>query len=179
MKMSVSLFWGLLLILIGLSLIIKIVFNIDFPIIKILFAFLFIYLGIKILIGRDFSIFHHDDNGQTILFSEKNFSSLEDGKEYSVIFGGGKLDFRTIALPDSETVHCKINTIFGGTEIVLDQNTSVQIKANTAFAGSKMPDGNSSVFGTINYTTDSSSMKKPKVILETNTVFGGLHVKRR
>jgi predicted membrane protein len=54
--MSVSLFWGLVLILIGLSLIIKIVFNIDFPIFKILFAFLFIYIGIKVLVGRNFSL---------------------------------------------------------------------------------------------------------------------------
>jgi len=177
--MSVSLFWGLLLILIGLSLIIKIVFNVDFPILKILFAFLFIYIGIKILIGRDFSIFHHDENGQTILFSEKTLTSLEDGKEYSIIFGGGKLDLHNITLPDSQVVHCKINTIFGGTEIILDSESSVQIKANTAFAGTKMPDGNSSAFGSIHYNTDSSSNRKPRLVLETNTVFGGLNVKRR
>ncbi len=173
-----SLFWGLLLILIGLSLIIKIVFKIDFPIFKIIFAFLFIYLGIKILIGRDFSLFHNDDNGQTTVFRQKTFSTLEDGKEYSIIFGSGKLDLRNISLPDSQVVRCEINTIFGGTEIILNPAMDVQIEANTAFAGTKMPDGNCSAFGTINYSNDSLSGGKSKLVLETNTVFGGLHIKR-
>ena len=39
MKMGAALFWGLLLILIGLGIVIRVVFNINFPVVKFVIAF--------------------------------------------------------------------------------------------------------------------------------------------
>ena len=49
MKMGAGVFWGGLLIFIGLALIIRFVFNVDFPVFKVLIAGFFIYLGFTLL----------------------------------------------------------------------------------------------------------------------------------
>jgi predicted membrane protein len=177
MKMSVGLFWGIVLILVGLSLIVKIVFNIDFSIMRILFAFLFIYLGIRIFIGKDFRLFHDNKDGNSIIFSERTIKGVDDGKEYNVIFAGGKFDLSEMAIPDSQVVHIKLNTIFGGSLVIVNPDIPIQIDSNTAFGGTKMPNGNTSAFGSLNYENDSAKVSKPRLIIETNTVFGGLQVK--
>ena len=40
-------FWGIVLVLLGLSIIVRIVFNIHFPFFRILFALIIIYFGLK------------------------------------------------------------------------------------------------------------------------------------
>ncbi|MDD2331344.1 MAG: hypothetical protein PHI68_01685, partial [Candidatus Cloacimonetes bacterium] len=46
-----NMFWGILIILLGLSLILK-DFNINIPLFKIFFGLIIILFGIKLLIGR-------------------------------------------------------------------------------------------------------------------------------
>lgn len=174
--MSTSLFWGVVLILIGLSIIVKIVFNIDFSIFRVLFAFLLIYLGIKLFIGKDFILFSGKNTEQSIIFGERTIDKIEDGKEYNIIFGGGKLDLRSMVFPESAKIHVKINTVFGGTQIFINKNIAVEINAHTVFGGTKLPDNQTSAFGDASYKRD-SSQRKVLLILETNTVFGGTQIR--
>lgn len=175
--MSASLFWGILLILLGLSLILKIVFNVEFSIFRVVIAFLLIYFGIKLFIGKDFSLFPESDREDQVVFSEKTIKKIENGKEYNVIFGGAKFDLREMTFSDSIPMHIKINTIFGGTQLIIDREVPIHVNSNTVFAGTKMPDGNSSAFGSLAFDSDSAKRGKARLIIETNTVFGGLHVK--
>ena len=175
--MSTSLFWGIVLIIIGLSLILKIVFNIEFSIFRVLFAFFLIYFGIKLFIGKDFTLFPDANKDNQVLFSEKTIKTVENGKEYNVIFAGSKFDLREMSFPDSLTLRIKINTVFGGSQILVNPNVPIQVNSNTVFAGTKMPDGNTSAFGSLNYETDTAKRGKAKLIIETNTVFGGLQIK--
>lgn len=175
--MSTSLFWGIILILVGLSLIIKIVFKVDFSIFRVIVAFFLIYFGIKLFIGKDFSLFTDKDRESEVIFSERTITKLENGKEYNVIFGGAKFDLREMTFPDSTPMHVKINTIFGGSQITILSNVPIHVNANTVFAGTKMPDGNTSAFGSFNFENDSAKTNRAKLILETNTVFGGLQIK--
>src|ERR1035437_3738014 len=120
MKMSTGIFWALIFILIGLCLIIKIVFNVEFSIFRILFAFFFIYLGIKLFVGRYFNMFHDNKDEGSVIFSQKTISEVADGKEYNVIFGGGKIDLSHFTVPEGQEVHIKLNTIFGGTQLYIN-----------------------------------------------------------
>jgi predicted membrane protein len=178
MKMNAGLIGGIILILLGLSLIIKIVFNIDFPVFKILIAFLFIYLGLRIMLGGNFRLFHDAGDEQTVVFGDRLITKVEDGREYSVIFGAAKFDLRDFTVPDSQTVRIKVNTVFAGSQILLNSRTAVKITANTAFGGTRAPDGNTSAFGSLNYEGDSLSHDNPRLVIESNTVFGGLHIKK-
>jgi len=178
MKMNAGIIGGIILILLGLSLVVKIVFNIDFPVFKLLVALFFIYFGLRIMLGGNFRLFHDVGDEQSIVFGERTITKLEDGREYNVIFGAAKFDLRNLAIADSQKLSVKINTVFGGTRILLNPSMRFRLNATTAFGGTKAPDGNSSAFGDIKYESDSLNREKPNLEIETNTVFGGLEVRR-
>lgn len=180
--MNWSIFWGIFLVLLGLSFIIKVVFNVDIPIIKFLIGFFFIYLGIKLFIGKDFSIFSHRNDENVVAFGQKTIRDVNDSKEYNVVFGRGIIDLRSIDLSEQETVKIRINTVFGSSDVLLNDTIPFKIEATTAFAEAKLPDGNSTAFGTINYENfekNDTSFRYPVLIVESTTVFGNTLFKNR
>jgi predicted membrane protein len=134
-------------------------------------------MGIKLFIGKDFSLFPESDKDNQVAFSEKTIKSVENGKEYNVIFGGAKFDLQEMTFPDGAVMHIKINTIFGGSQIIVNPSVPIHVNSNTVFAGTKMPDGNTSAFGSLNYESDTAKKGKARLVIESNTVFGGLHIK--
>jgi predicted membrane protein len=177
MKMGHSLFWGLLLVVLGLSLILRIVFNIDFPIFKIFLAFVLIYFGIKLLFGSFETKVHVYRGGEKdIIFGEKTFSNIEGNGEYNTVFGKGSYDFRGFDLK-GEKKQIKISTVFGGTVIKLDKDLPVRIKVESVFAGADLPNGNSAVFGSTTYESPTFESSKPFLDLKLEAVFGGVEVK--
>ncbi|MGC8803613.1 MAG: hypothetical protein ACP5PS_07580 [Bacteroidales bacterium] len=174
-KMGTGAFWGILLIIIGLSIIIKIVFNIDFPIFKILIAFFFIYLGLRILIGNTFRPFHADKNEHTVIFGERVFLRPEPGMEYNVVFGKALFDWQHYR-PDStnnQHIDVKINTVFGSSEMLLPPDMPVRIDASAAFGEARMPNGNTATFGNTSYVADSAEANaNGQLNIRADVVFG-------
>ena len=166
--MNWSIFWGILLVLLGLSLILKVAFNFDFPLMRIVIALFFIYLGVKVFIGKDIRIFSHNNSENVVFFGERTIHPDEDGREYNVIFSHGIVDLRNYNYTDSQTIHIKLNTVFGSSDVIYNDTIPIRIKATSAFAGTKLPDGNTSAFGTFEYNSDG----KPAIYIETSTVFG-------
>jgi hypothetical protein len=178
MKMNWGIFWGALLVLIGLSLIIKFVFNVDFPLVKIVVAFAFIYLGIKILVGGQCRFFAMHKDETAIIFGETNFDSIEKEKEYSVVFGKGTFDLRNIKVDTGQVYKVQLNTVFGASELLIDKEQPVKIRSNAAFAGVELPNHNTTAFGTAFYTSDTVDTANGGYIeVETNTVFGATKVR--
>jgi predicted membrane protein len=175
MKMGPSLFWGLLLVVLGLSLIFRIVFNIDFPLFKIFIAFVLIFFGVKLLFGsfREPIIETKDSD---VVFSEKQFSNPENNRDYSVVFGKGVYDFRDIDLKN-EKQRVKISTVFGASVIKINKATPVKIKVESAFAGTELPNGNSAAFGSTTYTSPDFDSEKPYLEIKLEVVFGGCEVR--
>ena len=177
MKMGAGVFWGALLIFIGLALIIRFVFNVDFPVFKVLIAGFFIYLGLRILFGS-FGMFHLETGPNDVLFSEKEFVHPENNKEYNVVFGKGTYDFTDIDLSQGN-VNVKIGTVFGATEIRIDREMPVQIIADAVFSGAELPDGNTAVFGSSTYQSESFNPDSNHLKIKLDVIFGGVEVKRR
>ncbi len=163
-------FWGIVLIIFGLSVILKAIFHIEIPIFKIFIAFIFIYIGIKILIGD--KIVKPTKSNKDIVFSEGDFSySNEDYKEYNILFGSGRIDLSKIEnLTSNKTI--KINTIFGSGTLYLKKDSPFRLKTSVAFGGINFPDGEAIYFGERkigeknNYTID----------IELNVVFAGFRI---
>jgi predicted membrane protein len=176
MKMGSSLFWGIILIIIGLSLVAKVVFNIDFPIFKIIVAFIFIFIGLKIMFGGNFRHFREYHSKTDVIFGESKFNKVENGTEYNVVFSRGNFDFRDIVLKAEGPTKININTVFGGTQVIIRNDMPVQIKIDAAFAGAHLPNGNTASFGSTVYSTDSLDTSKPYLEIDADVVFGGLHV---
>ena len=178
MKMGMGTFWGILFFLIGLSLVIKVVFKIDFPLFKILFAFFLIYIGIKIITGN-FKFFNFKAGKNDIIFSEGFFRSpFVDGQECNVVFGKGTLDLRNVDLTDLSTLRIKTNSVFSGTEILIDDQTPVKITTEGAFCGVHYPDGSNAAFGQSQYVSNPDSIGGKRIEINANVVFGGLQVKK-
>ncbi len=172
--MGAAIFWGSLLIIIGLALVIKVVFNVDFPIFKIIIAFLLIYLGLRILFGS-FGMFQFKTGPNEVLFTERTYNNPYDYKEYNVVFGKGVFNFTNVDLSEG-TKDVKIGTVFGATNIHINQDMPVKIQADAVFAGAELPDGNTAVFGTSIYTSESFNPDSAHLFIKLDAVFGGVQV---
>lgn len=175
--MSATLIIGIILILLGLSALLKVIFNVDLPLLKIGFAALFIYIGIRLLTGGTFGFSCNKEDENSVIFGERKITSIEDGKEYNVIFGGAVYDLTDVTLVPGRDTRIKLNTIFGGSKLVLNNSLPVRINSNTVFGGTSMPNGNNSAFGSAEYRTDTIPNDSiAHLVIEANTIFGGLKV---
>jgi predicted membrane protein len=174
MKMGAGLFWGIILIVIGLSIIFRVFF--DISILRIVFAVAIILVGIKILIGKPKIHISHKEN--QVLFGERSYRTTSvDQTEYNTIFGKSVYDFRDIKKLDTGKNRIEVNTVFGSTELILPDSVPVRIKADAAFAAAQMPNGNSVAFGTINYNNEIADSASDYLYIEANVVFGDLKVR--
>lgn len=174
--MSATLIIGVVLILLGVSALIKVFFDIDIPLLKIAFAGLLIYIGIRILTGNSFVFSKERAGDDSVFFGERKITNFEDGKEYNTFFGSTIYDFNYVA-PDSGTnARIKVNTIFGGSKIILSRNLNVRIKSNTVFGGTSLPNGDQTAFGSSEYNNPAPSDSSATLTIESNTIFGGLKV---
>lgn len=175
--MGAGLFWGAFLLLLGVALIIKVVFNVDFPVFKVLIGIFLVLLGIKVLFGKTLISSHHFKAEETI-FNEQVYDNPESGKEYSVVFGKGVYDFTNVDL-EQGSFRVKVSTVFGGTQIIIPGDKPVRIQADAVFAGAELPDGNNAVFGTSIYESESWSPDTASIDIKVEVVFGGVQVIRR
>ena len=173
--MAPGVFWGILLVIIGLSIIFRLVFDVN--LFRVVIAVFLILVGIKILVG-DKGIFNFKSQKDDILFGERTFTATPDNKtEYNVIFGRSEFDFRDIDFKDGKPISLRVHNVFGSSVIKLSKDTPVKIKTNSAFAGAKMPDGNSTAFGTSIYSSENFDSGGTYLYIEADVVFGNLEIR--
>jgi len=174
MKMAPGFFWGLVLIFVGLAIIFRVVFDIN--LFRMIIAILIILFGIRILVGKNWMP-DRSNRAHDTLFSDQNYYEIPaDKTEYNVVFGKSVYDFSG---PDSilhDTVRIKINVVFGAAIIKINRDMPVRIRSEAVFGGSRMPDGNTVAFGSINYSTRSFSQNSPHLYIDSDVVFGGIEI---
>lgn len=164
-----GLFWGLLIILIGVSIIINVTFNIKLPLFRIIAALIFIFIGLSILF-KGFG----PNKSNDVIFNKSELAYQSDNKEYNVIFGKGNIDLSSLKeVPENTTL--EINCIFGEGDVILNTDIPVKLKIDSAFASAQAPDGNSITFGNYTYKTESFDTNKPYLKIKANVVFGALN----
>ena len=170
MKMGIGIFIGILLIVGGIGIILNILFDINLPVFKIMFALFFIYLGLNLFFGDLKAISIHPGDNASI-FGETHFKGFPKDNEYTVIFGYAKID---ISEEDSASLPgiLEINTIFGGCDLIIDPNHPVKIKGDVAFGSAELPGKKESAFGTVTYKSLGYDEGKNALKIEANTIFG-------
>jgi predicted membrane protein len=165
-------FWGIIIILIGVSMVMRYVFNIHFPIFRIVFAFLLIFWGVRMLMGS----FGISGFQNSVVFSEANYKF--DGKtdEYSVVFGKGVLDLRNTVVDKNQKI--RVNSVFGSYIIRINDSIPVMIISNVAFGSIQTPDDNDSSFGKYTFRSSNYNENSPHITVDANVVFGSLKVSR-
>jgi len=164
-----GLFWGLLLILIGLIVVINIVFKIEIPVARIIFGLLFVYIGLHILFGGG------KKKEAAVIFagSEEWSTSVQD--KYDTIFGSRKVDLSSIDLAQG-SVKIKVDTIFGNCELRIDPAMPVKIHASAVFGSVQLPNGKQVVFGDDVYVTPGYKENVNTLNIKLDTVFGNTKI---
>ncbi len=152
-----NLFWGVLLILIGASIILK-GLNINFPIVKTFIAIIIILFGIKILIGTHSSKRNKNDRHHSVIYSS-------NASEYTTIFSSNVTDLSDL---DDSAKDMDITVVFGSSLVRLPNNIDFDIEPTA-------------VFGTVNLPARKNTSKQHdanspsrKVVIDATAVFGRL-----
>ena len=173
--MGAGLFWGIILIVIGLSIIFRVLF--DISVFRIVIAVVFILIGIRMLVGRP--VVHTEENENNVIFGEKNYKfNPVHGTEYNTVFGRTIYDFRDARSLDELHTRVTFNTVFGSTDILLPPDIAVKIKTEAVFSSARMPNGNTVAFGSTKYTSPNAADSAMLLDIEAHVVFGGLSIKQ-
>ncbi|MEI6817050.1 MAG: LiaF domain-containing protein [Bacteroidota bacterium] len=163
-------FWGVIIILLGVSMVLRYVFNIHLPVFRVCFAFFLIFIGVRMLMGT----FGGGGRSNTIVFSDGNYKYSKSQSEYNVVFGEGNLDLRNVTVSETETIH--INNVFGNYTIRINDSVPVMVKSSVVFGEVQTPDDNNNSFGKNSYRSANYSDAVPHIIIDANVVFGDLKV---
>lgn len=169
-------FWGIVIILFGLSIILKEVFHISFPIMRVLFGVLLIYFGVKV-IYRGFGN-PGKESGSTTVFSNSHIRYNPHEKDYNIIFSNGTLDLSTMQ-PPAENKKMEVNVVFGNGHVRLNDSIPTMIELNAAFGSAESPDKEVSAFGKSIYTTANFNEQKPHLFIKASVVFGKLVIENK
>lgn len=173
-----ALIWGVIFLFLGFSILVKAFTNIDIPVFRIILALFLFYLGLSVLSGgfHLFKIFKHGHvDGHTVVFSDTKFEYKDNFSEYNTVFGSGDMDLSTIPL-ENGSKHIQLNTVFGSSRILFDENTPAKIKATAVFGGAQFPDETTIAFGERVFYTPSYDESRPHITVVAHVVFGGLNI---
>ncbi len=164
-------FWGALLIILGVWFIVRRSVPVHIPVIRIIVAVLFVYAGVRILARGPVST---DRN--TAVFSESTMSySPGRGREYNLIFSSGAVDLSQAA-PSGASIHAEVNVIFGSGTLRINPSQPVRVDMSSAFGTVDSPNGRSVAFGDMVYTTPSYHEGAPALEIHATAVFGRLAI---
>jgi len=166
-----GIFWGALLIILGVWFIVRRSLPVHIPVIRVIVAVLLVYAGVRILARGPVST---DRN--TAVFSESTMSySADRGREYNLIFSSGVVDLSQAA-PAGASIHAEVNVIFGSGTLRLNPSLPVRVNMSSAFGAVESPNGRSVAFGDMVYTTPSYRDGAPALEIRATAVFGRLRI---
>ncbi len=163
-------FWGAILILLGISIILRSLLNINIPFFQLLISFFFIYIGISILAGG----VCWKRSPRTIVFEEREVEGRAHDK-YDVVFGRAEIDLTKVSLEKGD-VKVSVNTVFGSGIIKLSSQIPAEVRVNSVFAEAKFPDGNSILMGKYIYRTKEIKEGENRLIVDGDVVFGSMEI---
>jgi hypothetical protein len=161
-------FWGIVVVLLGVSIILNVVAGVRIPFVRIFLGLLLIYWGVSLLIGARFGRIG------AAVFSDAQVKATSAGKQ-DIIFGRGVIDLSGIVLKEGVN-HYEVNTVFGSSVIKLDPAMPVKVVASSAFAGVKLPDGGNVAFGESTWRSPNLKEDSTYLLVKTDVVFGGTEV---
>lgn len=171
LSMVDGVFWGVVLVALGAWLIVRRSFPVRIPVIRILVAALFIWVGIRALVGNPVVT---DRN--TSVFSQSAMTwSPNRGREYNLVFSSGSVDLSAAPVAE-KTVRADVNVVFGSGTLHINAASPVRVTMSSAFGTVVSPEGRSVAFGDLTYATPSWREGSPALEVHATAVFGRLSI---
>lgn len=172
--MDSRLFWGVIIVIFGVSLIINYVFKINLPIFKILIGLGIIYLGVSVLMsGLNVSIGKSDDHHAIFSTQTVRPEALKEKEEYNSVFGGMTIDLRDTELSDRGKL--EVNAVFGNSIVYLPADVRVHLKSGSVFGSVSNKDRSLNGFGGSSSESGPESAQK-HIEIEANAIFGEVKI---
>lgn len=168
-----GLFWGAIVVLIGLGIILNGVLGIRIPMVRIIFGLLLIYWGVSLLAGMSF----RRTSGATA-FNETVVRSSEASGKQDVLFGKATIDLTGIQLKPGVNRY-EVNTVFGASVIRLNPATPAKVIVSSAFGGVRMPDGSNVAFGENTWRSPTFKEDSAYLYVKAAVVFGGIEIEAK
>ena len=162
-------FWGVVLIAVGVWFLVRRYVPVNIPIFRIIIAVIFFYIGIRVLIQGPVIRDHN-----TIVFTESTLPyTPESGHDYNVIFSSGTVDLTTAVVGETGN-HAQVNVVFGSAVLRLNPAVPVHVSMSSAFGTVEAPNGTTVAFGDTDYRTPSYKAGAPALDIKATAVFGRL-----
>ena len=165
-----GIFWGIFIIAFGVVMIIKHLFSLDIPVVKIMFGVFLILLGFSVLFARPKFMIHSDDH--TVVFSNKGLTFHENEDEYVSVFSNAELDMTSIDKVIDETI--EINSVFSEMTVLLNKETKVNLRSDAVFGSVTKPDAE-----IVKEVPDSVETTIPTINIKATAVFGKITFVRK
>ena len=124
-----GIFWGVLLIIVGVWFLVRRYVPVHIPVIRVIIAVLFVYLGVRVLVRGPVV---QDRN--TMIFSDSTalHYTPDRGRDYNVIFSRGDVDLTTVAV-SATSIRAEVNVVFGNATLHINPATPAKVKMTSAF----------------------------------------------
>ena len=164
--LSSGIFWGFVVILFGIGILLKSVFHINIPFFKIFVGIVVILFGISIIFDAI------NSRKRESVFGDYNFKSGFIEKEYNIIFSKAAMDVANLDFSNYNGEFIKINSVFSSSEIYLSRDFQYEIRAESAFGTVRMPNGENVSFRNIARLENSENGELKRINLHVVSVFG-------
>jgi predicted membrane protein len=171
-----KIFWGFVVIVLGISIILNAVFKVHFPFFKTILALFLIYVGVKILFGA-FRPGYRTGEKEAV-FSESSFNpvTLKDGEKFETVFGSQRVDLRNVTLSPGITA-IDVNCVFGSQMILLPSGVNIRVRGSSVFGSIKFPNGDQLSFGDRKFD-EGREAALPTLMIDSDCVFGSINISR-
>jgi predicted membrane protein len=173
--LSSAAFWGVIIVLIGLSIILREVFHINIPFVRVIFGVLLIYWGVKIISGG-FGKGRWIRNN--VMFSEAKMGYDGDQRDYNIVFGNGVIDLFKMDTP-TENKKIDVSVVFGHGNLILNDSIPMKVKMTAVFGSAEAPGKTANGFGESTFTTSAYNENSPHIVVDATTVFGKTEIESR
>ena len=166
-----GIFWGIVLIVVGVWFLARRFIPVQIPVFRLLVAVLFVYVGIRVLVGGPLA-----RPGHNAVFAESHMKYTPGwDRDYNIIFGRGVVDLTDVTV-GSAGVRTEVNVIFGTGTLRINPSLPLRIDMSSAFGTVEAPNGRSVAFGDTVYTSPSYKDGAAALEVHATAVFGRLVV---
>ena len=164
--LSSGIFWGFIVILFGVGILLKSVFHVNIPFFKIFIGIIVILFGVSIIFNAI------NSRRNNTVFGEYNFNSGTIEKEYNIVFSKAAMDISNFDFSNYNGEFIKINSVFSSSEIYLSRDFQYEIRAESSFGTVRMPNGENVSFGNIARLENAENSELKRINLHVVSIFG-------
>ena len=163
-------FWGAVVVLIGISIIAQAIFKINIPIFKIGVALVLIYIGVRMLTNSfGFSTSNIMSDQEIVV------EHLNEHTSYDVVMGNQKIDLTQMDLSgELYTIEC--NVVMGASIILLPKRAQVDISSSVVLGSVRDPGGKEFVSGK-DHQMYGDGLSNARIDVKLNVVLGSAEIR--